>query len=71
MLPQGDSQTDAFRCIEMQEKRPWGFGVDAYGICSTVHCLLFGEYMQVEKTISPAGVSDTSRDTHVCYLNHP
>ncbi|KAA6426177.1 MAG: checkpoint serine threonine- kinase BUB1-like, partial [Trebouxia sp. A1-2] len=49
----GDSQTEAFRCIEMQEGRAWGWGVDAFGVCSTIHCLLFGEYMQVEKTISP------------------
>ncbi|KAL0028930.1 hypothetical protein WJX77_006541 [Trebouxia sp. C0004] len=51
----GDSQTEAFRCIEMQEGRAWGWGVDAFGVCSTIHCLLFGEYMQVEKTISPEG----------------
>lgn len=53
---QGDSQTEAFRCIEMQEGRAWGWGVDAFGVCSTIHCLLFGEYMQVEKTISPQGI---------------
>ena len=53
---QGDSQTEAFRCIEMQEGRAWGWGVDAFGVCSTIHCLLFGEYMQVEKTISPEGM---------------
>ena len=40
----------------MQEGRLWGWGVDAFGVCSTIHCLLFGEYMQVEKTISPEGM---------------
>lgn len=52
---QGDSHTDAFRCIEMQEGRTWGWGIDAFGVCSTVHCLLFGDYMQVEKTINAQG----------------
>lgn len=57
---QGDSQTEAFRCIEMQEKRAWGFGIDAYGICGTVHCLLFGEYMQTEKTIDADGTGHSA-----------
>ncbi|KAK9809232.1 hypothetical protein WJX72_011796 [[Myrmecia] bisecta] len=51
----GDSMTDAFRCIEMQEKRPWTYGVDSYGICAIVHCMLFGEYMHVVKAIDSAG----------------
>ncbi|GAQ79054.1 putative Protein kinase [Klebsormidium nitens] len=49
----GDCMTEAFRCIEMVEKRPWSFQVDTYGLCTVVHCLLFGSYMEVEK-ITPA-----------------
>ena len=56
-LLQGDSCTEAFRCIEMQEGRPWSWDVDAFGLCSSVHCLLFGDYMQVEKTISSEGIA--------------
>ena len=61
---QGDSHTEAFRCIEMQEGRTWGWGIDAFGVCSTIHCLLFGDYMQVEKTISPEGESRQERQEH-------
>ena len=39
----------------MQEQREWLFGVDAYGIAAVAHCLLFGEYMAVEKTTDAAG----------------
>lgn len=53
---QGDSHTEAFRCIEMQENRAWGWGIDAFGVCSTIHCLLFGDYMQLEKTINAEGM---------------
>ena len=61
---QGDSHTEAFRCIEMQEGRAWGWGIDAFGVCSTIHCLLFGDYMQVEKTISPEGESRQERQEY-------
>ena len=43
----GDCHTDSFRCIEMQKKLPWTFQPDIFGIASVVHCLLFGEYMEV------------------------
>ena len=39
----------------MQEQREWLFGVDAYGIAAVAHCLLFGEYIAVEKTTDAAG----------------
>jgi checkpoint serine/threonine-protein kinase len=43
----GDSHTDSFRCIEMQQGKPWTFQIDIFGICAVVHCLLFGNYMEV------------------------
>jgi hypothetical protein len=46
----GDSNTVAFRCIEMLEKRPWTFQVDTYGLCGVVHCLLHGSYMEIQKS---------------------
>lgn len=61
---QGDSHTDAFRCIEMQEGRAWGWGIDAFGVCSTIHCLLFGDYMQVEKTINAEGMPHVVRHAY-------
>lgn len=52
---QADSQTDAFRCREMAEGRPWRFQADAYALAGTLHCLLFGEYMIVERALDSAG----------------
>ncbi|XP_062136047.1 uncharacterized protein LOC133845571 [Drosophila sulfurigaster albostrigata] len=46
-------QTDGFTCIEMQEGRPWSYETDLFCIASTVHVMLFGEYMQPQKR--PAG----------------
>lgn len=54
LLPPGtqlcsDSDTDSFRCVEMRERRPWLWQADAYGVAAVVHCLLFGDYMEVER----------------------
>ena len=46
---QGDSGTDAFRCVEMREGQPWLWQADAYGAAATVHTLLYGRYMEVER----------------------
>ncbi|KAG6407059.1 hypothetical protein SASPL_130041 [Salvia splendens] len=51
----GDSRTSGFRCIEMQEKRPWTFQVDLYGLCVIVHMMLHNKYMEIEKSASPEG----------------
>ncbi|OVA00374.1 Protein kinase domain [Macleaya cordata] len=51
----GDCRTSGFRCVEMQENRPWTFQVDAYGLCVIVHMMLFGSYMAVEKKVSSDG----------------
>ncbi|XP_047178646.1 mitotic checkpoint serine/threonine-protein kinase BUB1 isoform X1 [Vigna umbellata] len=45
----GDCRTSGFRCIEMLEKKPWKFQVDAYGLCGIVHVMLHGSYMEVVK----------------------
>ena len=63
---QGDSHTEAFRCIEMQEQREWLYGVDAYGIAAVAHCLLFGDYMAVEKATDAAGAVPLSVPVSVC-----
>lgn len=46
---QGDSGTDAFRCVEMREGQTWLWQADAYGAAATVHTLLYGRYMEVER----------------------
>ncbi|KAK6151747.1 hypothetical protein DH2020_014382 [Rehmannia glutinosa] len=51
----GDSRTSGFRCIEMQEKKPWTFQVDMYGLCVIAHMMLHNSYMEIEKRASPDG----------------
>lgn len=47
----GDSGTDAFRCVEMREGQPWVWQADTYGAAGVLHCLLLGEYMDVERVV--------------------
>ncbi|XP_051151960.1 mitotic checkpoint serine/threonine-protein kinase BUB1 [Andrographis paniculata] len=51
----GDCRTSGFRCIEMQEKKPWTFQVDLYGLCVVVHTMLHNGYMELEKKASSDG----------------
>jgi checkpoint serine/threonine-protein kinase len=51
----GDCGTEAFRCVEMREGRPWLWQADAYGAAGVIHCLLFGEYMDVERVMTDNG----------------
>ncbi|KAK2651157.1 hypothetical protein Ddye_018668 [Dipteronia dyeriana] len=52
----GDCRTSGFRCVEMQEKKPWKFQVDTYGLCVIVHMMLHGgRSLEVEKKASPDG----------------
>ncbi|XP_074542005.1 mitotic checkpoint serine/threonine-protein kinase BUB1 isoform X2 [Halichoeres trimaculatus] len=43
----GKCLTSGFQCTEMQSGRPWNYQTDYFGIAGTVHCMLFGTYMQV------------------------
>ncbi|KAL6582868.1 protein kinase [Orobanche minor] len=51
----GDCITSGFRCIEMQEDKPWTFQVDMYGLCVVVHMMLHNLYMEIEKRASSDG----------------
>lgn len=42
-------QTDSFTCTEMQEGRQWTYQTDLFCLAGTVHVLLFGDYMQLNK----------------------
>jgi len=42
-------QTDGFTCTEMQENRPWSYQTDLFCVAGTIHVMLFGEFMQVNK----------------------
>ncbi|GAV80586.1 Pkinase domain-containing protein/Mad3_BUB1_I domain-containing protein [Cephalotus follicularis] len=52
---EGDCRTSGFRCVEMQEKKPWTFQVDTYGLCVIVHMMLHNSYMGIEKQASSDG----------------
>ncbi|KAL7035447.1 hypothetical protein ACKWTF_008376 [Chironomus riparius] len=42
-------ETDGFTCVEMREARLWSYQTDLFCIAGTIHVMLFGEYMQVNK----------------------
>ncbi|XP_056872442.1 mitotic checkpoint serine/threonine-protein kinase BUB1 isoform X1 [Takifugu flavidus] len=39
--------TSGFQCTEMLSGKPWNYQTDYFGVAGTVHCMLFGTYMQV------------------------
>ncbi|CAN9507352.1 unnamed protein product [Ophioblennius macclurei] len=41
--------TSGFQCTEMLSGKPWNYQTDYFGVAGTVHCMLFGSYMQVVK----------------------
>lgn len=45
----GDCRTSGFRCIQMQENKPWTYQVDTYGLCGIVHLMLHNDWMEIEK----------------------
>lgn len=45
----GDSDTEAFRCVQMRESKPWLWQSDLYNVACTIHCLIFGEYLEVDR----------------------
>jgi checkpoint serine/threonine-protein kinase len=51
----GDCHTEGFRCSEMIEGKPWTYQADMHCVAATVHTLLFGRYMQVEKVAAGSG----------------
>ncbi|KAJ9562918.1 hypothetical protein OSB04_008078 [Centaurea solstitialis] len=51
----GDCRTSGFRCVEMQENKPWTYQVDSYGLCVIVHMMLHNSFMEIEKKASPDG----------------
>ncbi|XP_043074658.1 LOW QUALITY PROTEIN: mitotic checkpoint serine/threonine-protein kinase BUB1 [Puntigrus tetrazona] len=54
LFPEGTAftakcMTSGFQCVEMLSGRPWTYQTDYFGIAGTVHCMLFGTYMQVKE----------------------
>lgn len=44
-----DWKTTAQDCAEMREGRPWTWQIDYHGLAGTVHCLLFGKYIETSR----------------------
>ncbi|PHH92229.1 hypothetical protein CDD83_8340 [Cordyceps sp. RAO-2017] len=44
-----DWKTSAQDCAEMREGRPWTWQIDYHGLAGTIHCLLFGKYMETAR----------------------
>ncbi|KAJ2899743.1 hypothetical protein MKZ38_002817 [Zalerion maritima] len=38
--------------IEIREGRPWTWQIDYHGLASTIHCILFGKYMDISRADS-------------------
>ncbi|KAK9078073.1 hypothetical protein SSX86_002130 [Deinandra increscens subsp. villosa] len=53
----GDCRTSGFRCVQMQENKPWTYQVDTYGLCVIVHLMLHNTYLEIDKKPSPDGYS--------------
>ncbi|KAM6548909.1 hypothetical protein CsatB_020585 [Cannabis sativa] len=51
----GDCRTSGFRCIQMQQNKPWKFQVDTYGLCVIIHMMLHNSYMEIQEKPSPDG----------------
>lgn len=45
----GQATRNDMRCVAMRQGKCWSFDVDTYGVCDTVHTLLFGENMELDE----------------------
>lgn len=53
--------TDGFTCSEMLENRPWTYHTDLFCVAGTIHTLLMGKYMTVQKGVAGYSVSKFPR----------
>ncbi|KAG6967391.1 hypothetical protein JG687_00004292 [Phytophthora cactorum] len=53
----GNCHAKGFQCVEMLTHRPWTHQVDTFAFCGTVHCMLFGEYMEVKPRRNAKGAT--------------
>ncbi|RDA90024.1 hypothetical protein CP533_5263 [Ophiocordyceps camponoti-saundersi (nom. inval.)] len=44
-----DWKTGPQDCPEVRESRPWTWQIDYHGLAATIHCLLFGKYMETTR----------------------
>ncbi|KEY71641.1 hypothetical protein S7711_08107 [Stachybotrys chartarum IBT 7711] len=55
-----DWKTSAQDCAEMREGRPWTWQIDYHGLAGTIHCLLFGKYIETVRC-DQGGLGRTGR----------
>lgn len=55
-----DWKTSDQDCSEMREARPWTWQIDYYGLAGTIHCLLFGKYIETTR-YDQGGIGKTGR----------
>ncbi|KAK0733461.1 hypothetical protein B0T26DRAFT_842718 [Lasiosphaeria miniovina] len=57
-----DWKTTAQDCAEMRDGRPWTWQIDYHGLAGTIHCLLFGKYIETVPTaVGSGGVGSNAR----------
>eukprot|EP00644_Phytophthora_capsici_P004416 jgi/Phyca11/109913/e_gw1.17.617.1 len=44
----GNCHARGFQCVEMLTKQHWTHQIDTFAFLGTMHCMLFGEYMEVK-----------------------
>ncbi|KAL7689428.1 putative mitotic spindle checkpoint protein Bub1/Mad3 [Plasmopara halstedii] len=54
----GSCHAKGFQCVEMLTQRPWLHQIDTFAFCGTMHCLLFGEYMDIKPRQNSKGTID-------------
>lgn len=43
----GDATETDMMCVSMRKQKPWSFDADTFGICASVHVLLFGNHIEI------------------------
>lgn len=46
----GQATRTDMRCVAMRRGESWSFDVDTFGVCDTVHTLLYGENMELDES---------------------
>ncbi|KAL3667887.1 hypothetical protein V7S43_006768 [Phytophthora oleae] len=52
----GNCHAKGFQCVEMLTQLPWTHQIDTFAFLGTIHCMLFGEYMEVKPRRNSKGV---------------
>jgi checkpoint serine/threonine-protein kinase len=48
----GEATCKEMMCVAMRQGLPWSFDLDTFGICASVHVLLFGQHMELQRLSS-------------------